>query len=276
MNCRRDFPTLVLFIFVCFASWGQNGTETYPKGARSMGMANAHVTLEDGWSVFNNIGALGRLSSSQAFFSYDHRLGIQELTTLAAGAAVVSDLGVVGLSLSHYGSTLFNQQNVGLGFSNTLGIASFGFKVNYFQTNIEGFGRNGSPVLEFGGVAVLGTHLFFGAHVYNFTRAKFSRVGSDYLPTVIKAGLSYRPADKLLINVEAEKEIVLLPQFKMGIEYNLLNKFWARAGIHTQPSNLFFGMGFKPKRYHIDYALSQNYRLGYTHHFSFNYLLEKD
>lgn len=276
MNCRRHYPTLMLTIFVCFVASGQNGMETYPKGARSMGMANAHVTLEDGWSVFNNIGALGRLPSTQAFFSYDHRLGIQELTTLAAGAAVVRDFGVFGLSLSQYGSTLFNQQNIGIGFSNTLGIGSFGFKVNYFQTNIEGFGRSGSPLLEFGGVAALGSNLFFGAHVYNFTRSKFSKAGSDYLPTVIKAGLSYRPVDKLLINVEAEKEIILLPQFKMGIEYNLLNKFWARSGIHTHPSNLFFGMGFKPKRYHIDYALSQNYRLGYTHHFSFNYILEKD
>lgn len=276
MNCRRDYPTLVLTLFVCLAASGQNGMETYPKGARSMGMANSHVTLEDGWSIFNNIGALGRISSTQAFFSYDHRLGIQELTTLAAGAAIVEDFGVFGIGLSHYGSAFFNQQNIGIGFSNTLGIASFGFKINYFQTNMEGFGRSGSPLLEFGGVAALGSNLFFGAHVYNFTRSKFSKAGSDYLPTVIKAGLSYRPLDKLMINVEAEKEIILPAQFKMGIEYNLLNQFWARSGIHTQPNNLFFGMGFKPKRFHIDYALSQNYRLGYTHHFSFNYILEED
>jgi hypothetical protein len=276
MNYRPGYPILMLTLFVCFASSGQNGTETYPKGARSMGMANAHVTLEDGWSTFNNIGALGRLPSTQAFFSYDHRLGIQELTTLAAGAAVVRDFGVFGVGLSHYGGTLFNQQNIGIGFSNTVGIASVGFKVNYFQTNIEGFGRNGSPILEFGGVASLGPSLFFGAHVYNFTRSKFSKASFDYLPTVIKAGLSYRPSVKLMVNVEAEKEIILLPQFKMGIEYNLLNKLWARSGIHTHPSNLFFGMGFKPRRFHIDYALSQNYRLGYTHHFSFNYIPEKD
>lgn len=273
MNCRRDYPTLVVMLSVWFAASGQDGTETYPKGARSMGMANAHVTLDDGWSLFNNIGATGRLASTQAFFSYDHRLGIQELTTLAAGVAMVNDFGVLGLGVSHYGGNLFNQKNIGIGFSNTLGIASFGFKINYFQTNIEGYGRSGSPLLEFGGVAALGPQLFFGAHVYNFTRSKFS---SDYLPTVVKAGLSYRPSEKLMINVEAEKEIILLPQFKMGIEYNLRDRLWARSGIQTQPNNLYFGIGFKPRRFHVDYALSQNYRLGYTHHFSFNYLLDKE
>src|SRR5690606_41238494 len=80
---------------------------------------------------------------------------MKELTTLAAGAVIAQGFGVVGLGFSHYGGQLFNQQNLGIGFSNTFGIASFGFKVNYLQTNIEGFGRNARPVLEFGGVAEL-------------------------------------------------------------------------------------------------------------------------
>lgn len=276
MNCKRSFSTLTFMLCFGFTAWAQTGAETYPKGARSIGMANAHVTLTDAFGIFNNIGALGRLESSQAIFGYDHRLGIQELTTLSAGAALVRDFGVFGLGVSHYGGNLFNQKNIGLGFSNTFGIASFGFKINYFQTNIEGFGRNASPILEFGGVAALGPDLYFGVHVYNFTRSKLSRAGSDYLPTVVKAGLSYLPADKLTINVEAEKEILILPQFKAGIEYNLLDRFWARSGIQTQPNNLFFGIGFKPNRYHIDYALGQNYRLGYTHHFSFSYLFYEE
>jgi len=274
MNGKQSFSTLTLMLCVTLTAWAQTGAETYPKGARSMGMGNAHVTLTDAFGIFNNIGALGRLESSQVIFGYDHRLAIQELTTLAAGAAWVRDFGVFGFGISHYGGDLFNQKNIGLGFSNTFGIASFGLKLNYFQTNIEGFGRKASPVLEFGGVAALGPELFFGAHVYNLTRSKLSPAGSDYLPTIIKAGLSYLPSNKLTINVEAEKEILLLAQFKAGIEYNLLDRFWARSGIQTQPNNLFFGIGFKPIRYHIDYALGQNYRLGYTHHFSFSYLFD--
>lgn len=271
MNCLSLASSCFIVLSVFFDSSGQSGTETYAKGARSMGLANAHVTLDDAWSVFNNIGAMGRLKSSQAYFSYDHRLDLNELTTVAAGAVMVNDFGNFGLGLSSYGGELFNQRSLGLGFSNTLGIASFGVKVTYLQTNIEGFGRSGRPLLEFGGTASLGPALHFGAHIYNFTRAKFSKVSQDYLPTVVKAGLSYRPSEKLMINVETEKEIILSPQFKFGMEYNIANRIWARTGVLTQPNNLFFGLGFKPSRFDIDYALSQNYRLGYTHHFSFNY-----
>lgn len=272
--CAPCYSSLLLM--ACFSAYGQVGTETFPKGARSLGMANASVTLQDGWSVFNNIGGLASLESSQAFFGYDHRLGLNELTTLAAGLVQVHDFGVFGLGLSHYGGTLFNQQNIGVGFSNSLGIASFGFKINYFQTNIEGFGRKASPVLEFGGVAALGTDLFFGAHVYNFTRARLSKISQDYLPTVIKAGISYRLTEQLMVNIEGEKEIRLDPQLKMGLEYVMLQKLWLRTGVHTHSENLFFGLGFRPKRFLLNYALSQNYRLGYTHHFSLDYYFNEN
>ncbi len=271
---KSRFLLLVLFM-ISTCVYGQNGTETYPRGARSMGIGNTNVTLTDTWSLFNNIGGLSRLSESQVFVGFDHRLNLNELTTLAAGAAIKNEWGTWGVGISSFGGAHFNQQNFGLGFSHQLGIASVGIKINYFQTNIEGFGRGAAPVVEFGGVAELGPQLFFGAHIYNPTRAKLGQNVIDRLPTVIKAGVSYRPSEKLMVNLEAEKDILLKPLAKFGLEYNLLERFWARTGINSQPSNLFFGIGFKPRKYHIDYAMTQNNRLGITHHFSFNYLFQK-
>lgn len=270
--------SLAFGIFLGFISsfcFAQNGMDSYPTGARSRGMGNAHVTLTDGWSVINNIGGLGSLNQTQAFFGYDHRLGMNELTTLAAGIALINDWGNLGVNVSNYGGALFNQQNIGIGFSNKLGIASFGVKLNYFQTNIEGFGRAASPVVEIGGVAELTPQLFFGAHIYNLTRSKPSKLSDEYLPMNVKAGLSYRPTDNLMLNIEAEKEILLDPIFKAGLEYNVKDRIWGRAGFNTQPNNLFFGLGFRPRRYQIDYAMGQNYRLGFTHHFSFNLLFHE-
>ncbi|MEX2513359.1 MAG: hypothetical protein WD398_10680 [Cyclobacteriaceae bacterium] len=247
--------------------------EHLPKGARSMGLGNAHVTLVDSWAVFNNIGSLGLFEGgSQAFVGYDHRLGLNELTTLAAGfIAPAGKLGMMGIGISSYGGELFNQQQIGIGISNQLGLASLGLKVSYFQTNIEGFGRKASPILEIGGTAELLPQLFFGAHIYNITRSSLSRITNEYLPTVVKAGISYRPSEALMLNVETEKEIRLPTQFKAGIEYNIQDKLWARTGINTQPNHLFFGIGFKPKRFHLDYAMSRNFLLGFTHHFALNY-----
>lgn len=266
---------LSVLLYPCCYSLAQNGVEIMPKGARSVGLGNAHATLADPWAIFYNIGGLAQVKESQVFAGYDHRLGLNELTTLAAGGVLVASSGVFGFGISSYGGHLFNQQIAGIGYSNRLGITSLGLKVSYIQTNIEGYGRNATPLMELGGVAELTPQLFFGAHIFNISRARLSRVTEEYLPTVIKAGLSYRPSEYISINLEAEKEVYLDPQFKAGIEYSVQHKLVARTGINTHPNQLFFGIGLRPKRYRIDYALSQHYQLGFTHHFSFNYLWNK-
>ncbi|MFD2203253.1 hypothetical protein [Shivajiella indica] len=259
--------SLVLFNNI----FAQSGNETLPKGARSTGMGDAHVTLGDVWSVFNNIGGLSRIESSQVTFSYDHRLNLEELTTLAAAIAFKKDNSAFGLGVSNFGSDYFSQSQLGLGFSNQLGIASLGIKVTYFQTSIEGFGTGRAAIIEFGGVAELSPELFFGAHIYNPNRARYGKNSPDHLPTVVKAGLSYRASDRVMLNIEAEKDILLEPLVKIGLEYNMLEKVWARTGLNTFAQSLFFGIGFKTRKIQIDYAMTQHPQLGFTHHFSFNY-----
>lgn len=265
-----------LFLFLGFQLLAQTSSdEIYPKGARSVGIGNANVTLADEWAVFNNIGALGRVDHNAIFVGFDQRFGLQELSTLALGTSFQLGSGYIGASVFRFGDDFFNQQAVGLGFSNTLGIVSFGVKVNYLQTNIEGFGRNGAAVLEFGGVAELSPKLFFGAHIYNLNQAKLSQMTEERLPSVVKTGISFRPNDRLMFNVEAQKEIENDPQVKIGLEYNFLEKLWLRTGINTGPANAAFGLSFTPKKFKIDYALGNNAQLGFTHHVSMSYLLSK-
>ncbi|SEJ40834.1 hypothetical protein SAMN05192553_103736 [Cyclobacterium xiamenense] len=269
---------LIAFFFsfrITWNAWPQNSMDHYPKGAISMGMGNASVTLSDPWAVFNNIGALGKAEETiQAFAGYDHRLGLNELTTVSTGLVIpTKKIGNLGIGISNFGGTLFNQQQIGLGIANQLGLASLGLKISYFQTNIEGFGRTARPVIELGGTAELLPGLFFGAHANNLTRAAISQASNDYLPTTVKAGISYRPSENLLVNFESEKELLSPAQFKAGVAYSFQQKLWARTGINTRPNNLFFGIGFKPRRYQIDYAMSRNFLLGFTHHFSFTYNL---
>ena len=253
----------------------QEGIETLPHGARSIGLGNANLTIADSWSIFNNIGALGGLTSSAILVGYDHRFNLNELTTLSAAAVLHTESFQFGLSLSSFGKEDFNQKNIGLGIAHQLGIASLGLKVNYFQTNIEGFGRAAAPVIAFGGVAELGPNLFFGAHIYNLTNAKVGGNSEDRIPTIVKSGISYRPTEKLMVNVEAQKDILLAAIIKLGVEYNLMDRIWLRSGFNTYPSNLFFGIGFRPRNFVIDYAITQSQYISNTHHFSFGYLFQK-
>lgn len=269
------------FLFLCFWIWavGVSNAQTDPltqaHGARSQGMGNTRVYLPDSWTYFNNIGALDRLEESEISAGFDHRFGLQELSTVDLALGWKNDFGTIGLGISRFGGKLFNQQLIGLGFSNTLGIVSLGAKIDWFQTQIEGFGTGNALVFSLGGVAELGPDFFLGANFSNLNRAKLSQNSEQRLPTAIQMGIAYLPGESLKILAEIEKDIELDPVFKAGIEYQLREWLFLRTGISSNPSRLSFGLGLKKDQFGFDYAYGQNTSLGRTHHLSLVLKLEK-
>lgn len=264
--------TFLCFAFViCFSSKSQTDPLTQAHGARSQSMGNLKVNLPDAWTVFNNIGALDRIKDSHIVVGVDRRYGLKELSTFDLAMALKTELGSFGLNLSRFGGNHFNQQIFGLGYSQKLGIASFGFKADWFQTSIQDYGTGNSLVLSLGGVADLGPKIQMGANFLNLNSSKISRYSKDRLPTIISMGISYFPTTSLQFHVEVEKDILFKPNVKIGLEYGILDWVFLRTGINSDPSKVNFGIGLNPGKFHIDYGLGQNNALGNTHQVSFGY-----
>jgi hypothetical protein len=261
-------------IFLCFWVWtvpvcyAQTDPITQAHGARSQGMGNLKVFPSDAWSYFNNIGALDRIDESELSAGFDHRFGLSELSTVDLAVGWKGDLGTIGLGISRFGGKLFNQQLFGLGYSTTLGIVSIGAKMDWFQTQIEGFGTGHAVVLTLGGVAELGPKFFLGANISNLSSSKLSKISDQKLPTSVQLGIFYFPIESLKIMAEVEKDINLTPLFKAGIEYQLRDWIYLRTGINSDPARVTFGLGLRNKRFGFDYAYGQNTSLGRSHHLS--------
>lgn len=276
MRNTHFFLLIILGIIQVTRGFAQHGMEVIPKGGRSMGLGNAHTSLSDAYAIFNNPAGLSGIQTSQVFFGYDHRLNLNELTSLSAGFIQKHDKLTYGVAASRFGGSLFSQHLIGVAASNQLGIASLGFKVSYLQTAMEGFGTGGSWLIDFGGIAELTPHLFFAAHIFNLTRSNYGGSSWDRFPTVVKSGISFRPSERVMTNLEVEKDILHPAILKVGIEYNFFQKLWGRVGMNNQPQQLFFGLGFTGKRLSVDYSMTQHPRLGHTHHVSMNFLLTKE
>ena len=231
--------------------------------------------LPDAWTYFNNIGALDRLEETQLSAGFDHRYGLSELSTVDLALAWKNDFGTIGLGVSRFGGKLFNQQLLGLGFSNTLGIVSLGAKIDWFQTQIEGFGTGHALLFSLGGVAELSPKFFLGANFSNLSQARISKNSEQRLPTAIQLGVSYFPTESLRILAEIEKDIELDPVFKAGVEYQLRDWILLRTGVSSNPSRLSFGLGLRKAQFGFDYAYGQNTSLGRTHHLSLVMKLQK-
>ena len=273
---------LLLLFLCCITSPLFSQNDNSPLGARAVGMGNAAVTNRDAWALFNNVAGLSEIEHLEVQFGYQLRYGITEFNTYALTAvSPLSFGGVAGVSVYRFGDAFYNEQRIGLGYSHKINFTSVGLKVNYVQVAVDDQigitqGARRAFTFEIGGLAELSKNLSFGLHAYNFNQG---RLRSDYiedrLPVILKAGLAYRPVKTLVLNVETEKDIDYPAIVKVGLEYEIVKKVFVRTGISTRPFDNHFGIGFFPKKFSFEYALSTNTQLGFSHHITLGYRFEK-
>lgn len=272
MQLYRSLAFLLALI-VLLPQSAQTQSVSTLMGARVNGMGYASSALFDEWGIFNNIAGIAKIESTTAAFAYDLHPSLVGGNRTAALVAHPTSVGVIGIGAYRFGDNLYNEHILSAGFSNTLGIASLGLKVNYIQYQTEGFGTKGVMSINFGGIAQLTPILALGAYITNINQPELNEF--EKLPTRIAAGINLTPTEKISINTELEKDLEYAPTWKAGIEYKFHTKFSARTGYNINPNTAFFGLGFKTKKFNIDYALQHNVLLSLSHQASINYQFNK-
>jgi hypothetical protein len=243
-------------------------------GARAQGIGYSSNALFDTWGVFNNIAGIARINETTAAFSFDARTALPGGNRTAAVVAWPTRLGVLGGGVFQFGDDLYSESILTAGFSNQMGIASLGLRINYIQYRAEGFGSKGVFSINFGGIAELTPRLFVGAHITNLNQPKLSEDG-DRLPTLLTMGVAFKPTEKVFIATDLEKDLDYKPTWKLGGEYQFHKKFSARTGFNVNPNASFFGLGFKTNKFNLDYSLQYSSVLQFSHQASVTYQFSK-
>lgn len=246
--------------------------EYFPIGARAIGLGNTAVTIKDSWAVFNNISGIADLKQTQAGLFFENRYGNAAFNTIALTAVQpFGKYGTGGLGVFRFGNLNYNHLRISFGFSHKIEWVSLGLQVEYAQTNISEVGTRNNLIFNFGGMAQITSKLRFGASIRNINQAKIADYQDERLPTVMKIGLSYQPYEKLFLNIEVEKDVILKPKYKLGIEYAIIEKFKARTGINIEPFTAYFGVGYSVHNFQLDFAMTYHERLGFSNGISLNY-----
>lgn len=255
---------LFFFIFFnYFAGFPQNGN--FNLGARSAALGDASATILDTYAMFNNISGIAKVEELAIALSFENRYGISSFNTVGMGIILPKNWGTTTVNIFKFGDNLYSEHKIGLGYAHNLGMISLGTQINYIQYFIEGYGTNGAIVIEFGGIAEIIPELIFGAHIFNVFQSKISNNDQEHISTNLKAGLSYRPINQLMINIEAVKDVLYKTSYRAGIEYEIISKFFIRSGFSIGNKHGYHGIGFWPGRLQIDYTLSNNFQLGFSH-----------
>ena len=262
-----------LFWFCAQAASG--GNDHVVLGARAAALSNASVCLSDAWSLHNNVSGIARLENPELGAFAENRFGMKAFITVAfVGAMKLGETGGLGAELYRFGDKLYNEQQLAIGYAHQLGQVSLGLKADLLQVHVEEFGSKRVVAFSFGGQSEVVPGLVVGAHIYNLNQARLAEFEDERVPTVMKAGLSYRPGKKVMLNVETEKDLERDADFKAGLEYQVIEKLALRTGFSTLKQAASFGVGFMARNFQVDYSLSSQSRLGFSNHVSVGYKFE--
>ncbi|TGE25665.1 hypothetical protein E5K00_10880 [Hymenobacter aquaticus] len=254
------------------------------RGARAAALGNASVTLADVWAVGNNVAGLGQVTSAAVGFYAENRYLSRALNTAVLAAALpVGSLtdgkatrGVVGFEAQRFGDKLYSEQRVGAGYGYRGSLVSVGARFDVLQVSIEGLGSKRAVAVSLGGQAeVVPNRLVFGAYLYNLNQARLAEYDRERVPTVLKAGLSFRPTDKVMLNAETEKDVDQAADFKAGVEYLVIEALAVRGGFSTLSRQTTGGVGLKAGQFRIDYAAAWHTALGLSQHLAIGVQLNR-
>lgn len=269
--CQMKFRT-VYFLILFFASLqGKALNSDYPVGGRSAGLANASIMLTDYWSLFHNQAGLAFFTRPEVGIHHKRGL-VKQLGKQAIGVALPTEHGTIGTSCSYYGFSKYHEVKAGLAYSMLLdeNLAA-GVQLDYFYTHIDGFYGNAHTVAaEVGMIYQPFDDFYIGTHVFNPFQS--AEVGNDgEMPTVFRFGAGYTIQDKLMLAAETEMNLEHKPRFKAGLEYEIIESFYLRTGVTTNPVTNAFGIGYSWKNFMIDVSFTRHIVLGYSPQFSLNY-----
>jgi len=247
-------------------------------GARAQALGGASLSLAgEVWAAANNAAGLGTLSQPTAGAYLENRYLLPSLNVVAAAVAVPlgvvapetagqparASRGVLAAEGQRFGGALYNEVRLAAAYGYRLGVISLGGRLELLQVSLQDLGSRRALVGSLGGQAeLLPGRLSFGAYLYNLTQAKLANYQDERVPTVLRAGLAYRPSKQVLLLAEAEKDVERAAGLRAGLEYLPAPAVALRLGYASLSEQATAGVGVQAGHFHFDYAAGWHTVLG--------------
>lgn len=271
---RKKLTLLLIFICCNFVLLSQ--VHDINAGARSSGMANASVTLQDVWSVFNNPAGLAGVENTTLGLFYENRFGLKETGYGSVAFSSPFAGGSFGFGFSNFGYSLFQTNKFGIAYAQQLfSSVAMGVQIDYFSIlQSEYYGNLHALTFDIGILAKPTDEFSIGFHAFNPLNLSYlSDLDGEKLPVILKLGLSYLFSKNLLIAIETSKALnAQVPVAILGFEYNFNRNLVLRTGVvFEDPIEYSFGLGYLFSNVQFDLGFHYHRILGASPNVSFNY-----
>ena len=254
---------ILLFLSIHFIINGQ--TVRRPVAAVYTGLGAYSINHVDIFSFINNQASLAQIKNAVAGVYGERRFMLTELSLYQLAIAVPTNSGNFGVKAGYFGFSDYNESQMGLAYARKLGSkVDVGVQFNYNGIQVSGYGNSSAINFEIGTIFHLTDKLHAGVHAYNPVGGKYGKNSEEKLASIYTVGLGYEASDKFFVSIETEKEENQPVNINAGMQYRFLPQFMARAGIATNTSNVYAGVGLFLKTFRLDVVASYHPQLGVT------------
>ncbi len=256
--------------FLCFLLFLplqiQAGKEADPAGASQAGTGGVSVLTSGIWASHNNPAGLAKINQPMAALFVENRFLLKELCFNAASFAVPVSNGGLAIAVSQLGSNLYNNRFAGFAYGRSFGENfSAGLRFDYYQVSFGSeYGKGSAVSFEAGIQWQVNEKTGLALSVFNPIKARYQCTPSEEIPSLYRAGLSYKPLPDLQLLFQAERSSQDGNTFHYGVEYAFSEQIYLRAGYSTNPSCVSFGCGYSFSVFTVDIATKWHQTLGFS------------
>jgi len=236
-----------------------------PLSVRYAGLGAYSKNFSDIFSATSNQASLAQVKTGGFGVYGERRFMLEETNGYTAIAVIPVSSGTFGLQGDYFGSAAFNESQLGLLYARKItSQIDVGVKFNYHTIRIPGYGTASAINFEAGTILHLTDKLHTGIHVYNPTSSKLGKTGNEKLASIYRFGLGYEVSDKVFVSTEIVKQEDQPISVNAGLQYNIHEKVFIRAGVSTLTNNSYAGVGLQLGFARVDINTAYHPQLGFT------------
>jgi hypothetical protein len=268
MNFKK-YGSIILVLF----SISTQAIDYNNYAAKNAAMGNTGITNKDINASFTNQAGLGFITKTQLGIGFQQKFVLNDIRQITTAFVLPTKTGTFSANAVYFGFTDFNETKIGLGFGKKLSEkTSIGIQMNYLQQHVSNEINQAAYTFELGMLTQISKKVSLGIHTFNPYPLK-RNLFQTQLPSNASIGLGWKTSKAVMVNVELASSLTSIqPNFKAGLEYNLIKKFYLRGGFQTQPSLYCFGFGYYFNTFKIDFSNSIHAVLGHTTQFNLTYV----
>ena len=231
-------------------------------------MAGAFVAVaDDAEAAFLNPGGTPQVSRFVLTSHYTRLFGMKELAQVSISGVAPTRMGHFGLFYHSFGSSLYREAVIGLSYGRSIGRRFHaGLTLRRMSLAVRNYEGASASALDAGVLVDLPYSLRLGTMVHAAALLNESGTATGN-PRIVQVGLS-RTGDRLTVSFQVDHHPRHGYNTRIGQEFRLAELVTIRAGLTTDPSLFYIGLGLAKGRVKTDYALSSHSLLGVTHRFS--------